>query len=330
MSRFGRWLLALFRRRGGRRDRHRDDSADRIVPPGTPAPRAELAVAGLLLLTAVFAASFAVVYLFDRFPAQHQLLGITLGVALTLAGAALVLGGKTLIVSEELEEDYPEPAHPQEQEEIAEIIEESRGGITRKRLITRAGATAGGALGIAALLPTLSTGPWFGVDPLYETPWRRGRRLVDDRGKPFRADEIKQGTFYTAYPEGADHRNLGAPLVVVRVPPESLRLPPQRAGWAPHGILAYSKICTHAGCAISLYRSPTFSPTQPEPALVCPCHYSTFDPASGGDVIFGPAGRTLPQLPLTVDREGEVWADGKLSGPVGPSWWGVRMRDGES
>lgn len=330
MRRFGRWLHGLFVPSPRRRDRRPDDPADRIVPPGTPAPRAELAVAGLLLLTALFAAGFAVVYLFDRFPTQHQLLGITLGVALTLAGAALVLGGKTLIVSEELEEDYPDPEHPRDQEEVAEIIEESRGGITRKRLITGAGATAGGALGVAALLPTLSTGPWFDVDPLYETPWRRGRRLVDRRGRPLRAEEIKQGTFYTAYPEGADRRNIGAPLVVVRVPPETLRLPPQRAGWAPQGIVAYSKICTHAGCAISLYRSPTFSPTQPEPGLVCPCHYSTFDPASGGDAVFGPAPRPLPQLPLDIDRTGELRAGGNLSGPVGPSWWGVRMRDGDS
>ncbi|HEY7632232.1 MAG TPA: Rieske (2Fe-2S) protein, partial [Thermoleophilaceae bacterium] len=96
--------------------------------------------------------------------------------------------------------------------------------------------------------------------------------------------------------------------------------------WAPQGILAYSKICTHAGCALGLYRKPTFPPVEPGSALVCPCHYSTFDVTDGGTVLFGPAGRPLPQLPLMVDREGNLRAAGNFSGPVGPSWWGVRKR----
>jgi ubiquinol-cytochrome c reductase iron-sulfur subunit len=88
--------------------------------------------------------------------------------------------------------------------------------------------------------------------------------------------------------------------------------------------VAYSKICTHAGCAISLYRAPLFQPDEPKPALVCPCHYSTFDPARAGHVEFGPAGRPLPQLPLIVDSAGHLRAGGNYSGKVGPSWSGVR------
>jgi ubiquinol-cytochrome c reductase iron-sulfur subunit len=114
--------------------------------------------------------------------------------------------------------------------------------------------------------------------------------------------------------------------VVVRLPTAQLRLPDDRRGWAPKGIVAYSKICTHAGCAIALYRKPTFPPVEPRPALVCPCHYSTFDPARAGKVLFGPAGRALPQLPLFVDPAGDLRAAGNFSGPVGPSWWGVRNR----
>jgi ubiquinol-cytochrome c reductase iron-sulfur subunit len=106
--------------------------------------------------------------------------------------------------------------------------------------------------------------------------------------------------------------------------PSALRLPAERAGWAPGGVLAYSKICTHAGCAIALYRTPLFPPTSSKPAMVCPCHYSTFDPASGGTVIFGPAGRPLPQLPLYVAGDGVLRAAGNFSGPVGPSWRDVR------
>jgi ubiquinol-cytochrome c reductase iron-sulfur subunit len=162
------------------------------------------------------------------------------------------------------------------------------------------------------------------VARFYRTPWRRGKRLVDDRGRPYRADEIREKAFYTAFPEGADREELGSPLVVVRLGEEELDLPPDNAGYDADGIVAFSKICTHAGCAIALYRTPTFAPTQPAPALVCPCHYSTFDPARGAAVTFGPAGRPLPQLPLMVDAAGALRAAGNYSGAVGPGWSGVR------
>ena len=85
-----------------------------------------------------------------------------------------------------------------------------------------------------------------------------------------------------------------------------------------------------AGCAINLYRSPLFPAAEPKPAFVCPCHYSTFDPTTGGTVIFGPAGRNLPQLPLLVDSGGHLRAGGVFSGAVGPSWWGVRLHGARS
>jgi ubiquinol-cytochrome c reductase iron-sulfur subunit len=241
-----------------------------------------------------------------------------------LIAAALILAAKRFVPYEELEEDYPETEHPDDQEQIARLASVSAAPITRKRLLGAAGGAAGGALVLAAVAPALSLGPWLDTDPLYRTPWRRGRRLVDDAGVPLRADAIATETFYTAYPEGADRDELGSPVVVVRIDPGSLRLPPDRRAWAPLGILAYSKICTHAGCAVSLYRKPTFPSTQPRPALVCPCHYSTFDPAAAGKVLFGPAGRPLPQLPLTIDASGVLRAAGNYSGPVGPSWEGVR------
>jgi ubiquinol-cytochrome c reductase iron-sulfur subunit len=89
--------------------------------------------------------------------------------------------------------------------------------------------------------------------------------------------------------------------------------------------MAFSKICTHAGCAISLYRYPTYGPTSTEqPAFTCPCHYSTFAPGDGGKVIFGPAGRPLPQLPVMIDAEGNLRADGEFDEDIGPAWWGTR------
>jgi predicted choloylglycine hydrolase/nitrite reductase/ring-hydroxylating ferredoxin subunit len=108
----------------------------------------------------------------------------------------------------------------------------------------------------------------------------------------------------------------------VRLPANFLHLPAARRDWAPSGILAYSKICPHAGCAISLYRYPTYAPTSQQPAFTCPCHYSTFLPGEGGRVIFGPAGRSLPQLPLLID------SDGKPARQMWPAYRAWYLRDG--
>jgi ubiquinol-cytochrome c reductase iron-sulfur subunit len=317
-----RALLAVLVIAGWRR--RRKTERERIVPKAPPERGAETTVIVLLLLAALSALAFVGLYAAGSFAGQTQLLGLALGVAFALIAAALIIVGKRLVVTEEIEEDYPEPGHPQEREAIVQIVEESGDRLTRKGLLRLAGGAAGGALGLALVTPAVSLGPLFDVSSLYATPWRRGRRLVDEEGRPFRADDISDSTFYTAYPEGGSRDNLAAPLVLVRVDPAALRLPANRAQWAPQGIVAYSKICTHAGCAIALYRKPTFAPTQPRRALVCPCHYSTFDPAAGGKVLFGPAGRPLPQLPLLVDHRGELRAAGNFSGAVGPSWWGVR------
>ena len=100
-----------------------------------------------------------------------------------------------------------------------------------------------------------------------------------------------------------------AGLVMVKLTPQYLHLPAERRDWAPQGIVAYSKICPHAGCAISLYRYPTFQSTSVGPAFTCPCHYSTFAPGEGGRLLFGPAGRALPQLPLMLDAQGYLRAN---------------------
>jgi quinol---cytochrome c reductase iron-sulfur subunit len=327
MRRLGRlllaaWLVALGRARRAQRGA---DEPERIVAPTSPDRRAENAVLALLALATLAALAFVAIYAIDDGSRDRtQLYGLTLGVALALIAAALILFGRRLVPAEELEEDYPEPDHPGAQQDVSQIVRESGSGLTRKRLLLGAGGGAAGALGLAALTPVLTLGPWLNTDSLYDSPWQPGRRLVDEHGTPLLARRIERNTFYTAFPEDARQDDIAAPLVLVRLDPGDLRLPAERAQWAPQGIVAYSKICTHAACAIALYRTPLFEPTAPGPALVCPCHYSTFDPADGGSVLFGPAGRPLPQLPLRIDARGELRAAGNFSGPVGPSWQGVR------
>jgi quinol---cytochrome c reductase iron-sulfur subunit len=317
-----RWIVALLTLLFGRFSRGHEDAEQE---PGPPERRAETLVVVLLVIAALWAIGFIVVYAEFR-PRQlpNELLGVSLGMALAFIAAAIAVIGKRLVPNEELEEEYPPDAHPDDQEQILEIVHESGSKITRKRLLVGAGAAAGGALGLAALTPALSLGPLLDTGPLDHAPWRRGTRLVDEEGHAIKAADVEHETFYTAFPEGADPENIGSPVVLLRLDPSKLRLPAGRAGWAPDGLVAYSKICTHAGCAINLYRKPTFPVLEPHDALVCPCHYSTFDPFTGGNVIYGPAGRPLPQLPLEIDSAGILRAAGNFSQRVGPGWWNVR------
>ena len=331
--RLWRSFVALFTLLIGRRlTRHRqagDVDEERIVAEGPPERRAETLVLVLLGIAIVLALGFVVTYAaFSPARLPNELLGISLGGSFLFIALALTVVAKRLVVTEELEDDYPEE-HPRQQQQVAEIVRESGSRITRKRLLISAGVATGGALGLAAVTPALSLGPFWDTDPLDKTPWRPGVRLVDEAGKPLAASDVEQGTFYTAFPEGADPELIGSSLVVIRVDPAALKLPSDRAHWAPDGILAFSKICTHAGCAVALYRKPTFTPVEPNEALVCPCHYSTFDPFTGGTVTYGPAGRPLPQLPLFVDRVGNLRAAGNFSARVGPSWLNVRERPSE-
>jgi ubiquinol-cytochrome c reductase iron-sulfur subunit len=296
---------------------------ERVVPLAPQNAGSELTAALLLLAGAGCAIAFVVVYVLDRLPAHTQLLGLSLGLACLFIAAALIVTAHRLIVTEELEEDYPAAEHPEEQELVVQVVQES---FTRRRLLKVSLLVAGGALGAAILTPIASLGPAIDVVRFYTTPWRRGARLVDEHGRPYRATDIEEDNFYTAFAEGSDKESLASSLVLVRLPKSSFHLPFELAHYPADGIVAYSKICTHAGCAISLYRAPLFQADEPTPALVCPCHYSTFNPADGGSVEFGPAGRKLPMLPLLIAPNGELRAAGNFDGPVGPSWWGVRDR----
>ena len=327
MRRLWRWFLVAFvwkAARDPKPDPERESGA-RIVPDGPPSPRAELVVVALLVLATLCAGAFMAVYALDRIPDQTQYLGLAMGGAFAFLAAALIVAAHHLVVTEELEEEYGEP-QPEEAARVAQVVTESGSRLRRRRLLAAAAGTATAALGLAALVPAVSLGPIFDLGPFTRTPWRRGRRLVDQTGRPIAAAAVHTAELFTAYPEHADREELASPIVLVRLERDQLHLPPGRSGWAADGIVAYSKICTHAGCAIGLYRTPLFPPVDKPPGLVCPCHYSTFDPETGGTVVYGPAGRPLPQLPLMIDRRGHLRAAGNFSGPIGPSWWGVRNR----
>ncbi|MGN6201165.1 MAG: ubiquinol-cytochrome c reductase iron-sulfur subunit [Solirubrobacterales bacterium] len=296
---------------------------EEVPPPEvdeTSDPRAELYVALLLIAAAVAFVGFVVFYVVSE---DTQLLGLSLGLGLVLAGVAAALAGKRVVIQEKAVDEYKDFGDREERREVANHLVEGKVRVTRRKLLFSSLAAVGAALGAAAVVPVASLGPRVG-EKVYETPWSAGKKVVDERGEPITLDTLSPGEFVTGFPQGESKEEIGSALMIVRLETDELELPADRADSAPAGYVAYSKICTHAGCAVSLFRYPTFDETQPGPALVCPCHYSTFNPADGGKVLFGPAGRPLPQLPLRAGADGGLEAAGGFYEPIGPSYGGIR------
>jgi ubiquinol-cytochrome c reductase iron-sulfur subunit len=289
--------------------------------PPARSPRGELIVVGALLAAGAFSVAFVLLYAFD---ANTQLLAVSLGLAVAALAVAGVVAGKWVVDQRKGVEARPRLVDEALEREVAGALGEGADGVSRRRLIAGAAAAAGTGITAAAVAPLASLGPGDVSARLKATAWRAGVMLVDEQGNPIGVDQLEVGSWLTAFPRGADPRQLGASIVVVQVAEEYLDLPPERRDWAPRGIMAFSKICTHAGCAVALFRYPTYEPTSQRPALVCPCHYSTFEVGRAAKVVFGPAGRPLPQLPLRIEPDGTLVAAGNLSGAIGPAWWGVR------
>lgn len=182
--------------------------------------------------------------------------------------------------------------------------------ITRRRLLTGALVTSVTSLVAAALFPIRSLGPNPGT-ALLGTPWRAGTRAIGDDGRLIRAAEVPQNGLVTIFPEGQPDSAQGQ-VVLVRVPTRLIR--DRSAEGEAGGLLAFSKICTHAGCPVGLYQASTHQ-------LLCPCHQSAFDVLRNAKPVLGPAARALPRLPISVDAEGYVVATAGFSEPVGPAWW---------
>jgi ubiquinol-cytochrome c reductase iron-sulfur subunit len=159
------------------------------------------------------------------------------------------------------------------------------------------------------------------VELFKQTLWDKNTRLVrDPSGTPIKASDVTIGSVFHVVPEGldeADHpleEKAKAAVLLMRLNPADLNELDERKDWSYQGIVAYSKICTHVGCPVALYEQHTHH-------LLCPCHQSTFDVTNHCEVIFGPAKRPLPQLPITVDAEGYLIAQSDFTEPVGPSFW---------
>ena len=327
------------------------------LPPHQPRPtdvdeaaerRAERQVAGMFLLSVVFAVLFCVCYftfsigkkgtdVFLGMGASTVFLGLTLGICLLLIGIGAIQWARKLMGDEEISE-LRHPAASSEEDRETALAALSQGteesGIARRPLIRNSLLLAMGALGLPAIVALRDLGPLPG-DKLARTIWERATpskkmRVVQDvDGAPIKPSDMEIGQLVNAEPDIFFETHDGHPVVhgvelqaekakaaviLVRIDPSDITPSKGRENWGVEGILCYSKICTHVGCPISLWEQQTHH-------LLCPCHQSTFDLADNGKVVFGPAARALPQLPLVLDDEGYLAAEGDFTEPVGPSYW---------
>jgi ubiquinol-cytochrome c reductase iron-sulfur subunit len=271
--------------------------------------------ASLVVAIAFGAATLAALGLFVVYIAggQPQVEGALLFVALAGIGAGLMVWATRLMTGiGQITQSRRHAQPPEEKEAAAEAMAGGVEEMSRRRLLFRLLLGAAGALGLAAIFPIRSLGRAPGAS-LFRTEWRPGLRLVDVDGNLVTRDTLEVDSFTTVFPEDAVGSG-DSQAVLIRVQSGSLQLPADRLAGAPDGYVAYSKICTHAGCAVGLYLARVHQ-------LRCPCHQSTFDVLNGAQPVYGPAARALPQLPIEIDADGTMRALGDFTAPVGPSFW---------
>jgi ubiquinol-cytochrome c reductase iron-sulfur subunit len=288
------------RRDDDRRARRDDDDDEtfRVLSQRVPAdmPGNDAVIVASSVITVIAVGLFVVGLALDWF-IEFQMAALAVAVLAFLAGFRRYFAASY----PQVEAAERRPEIPVEVEPIREIMP-----MPRRRLLTRALVGAAGALGLAALVPVASLGPRY---RLPETGWAEGIRLVTDQDEPIRPGDMPPGSVAVVWPEGSRRIEQASVLLLrLSAPAET----PTQLDWVVEGdIVAYSKVCTHAGCPVGIYR-------ESDNALYCPCHQAQFDVARGAVPTFGPASRPLPQLPLAVGEDGYLIAVGDFEQPVGP------------
>lgn len=300
--------------------------------------RAERQISGMFTVASLLLVGFCVGYImidkdqtFLGWSAMNFTLGATLGGAMLLMGVGIIQWAKKLMGDHEM----VELRHPASSsaEERADTLKELNDGINesgfgRRPMIRRSLFLSMGALALPTVILLRDMGPLpYGHK---NTVWKKGMRVVNDvAGTPIKPSDLQVGQLVNAEPaimyetdkdghpvlHGTEllQEKSKAAVIVVRMRPEDISPAKGRENWGIDGILCYSKICTHVGCPISLWEQQTHH-------LLCPCHQSTFDLADNGKVVFGPAHRPLPQLPLALDSEGYLIAVSDFPEIVAPSY----------
>ena len=255
--------------------------------------------------------------------AKQLFLGLGLAFAMFFIGAGAIHWAKTLMPDEEVIAMRHEMRS--EDEDRSELVKTAKQGaaaaaLGRRSLIKRSLGLSLGLVGLSPLLLLRDLGPLPGKK-LETTSWKTGTRLVTDPGdRPIKPSDLEVGGVAQVMPALAPGKKRSLEdiakdaVLLIRIRPSEFQLDPERLSWTHEGIIAFSKICSHMGCAVALYEQTTKH-------LLCPCHQSTFDVTRAAKVIFGPSARPLPQLAITVDSEGYLIAKQPFSEAVGPSFW---------
>jgi ubiquinol-cytochrome c reductase iron-sulfur subunit len=321
-------------------------TSDRVENPGFPPYRPRVSdidpvkerqnerrVAWMFWLS-IAGSLFAVVAYFlfpihEGDPGSVRLNNLFLGLGISLGlfgiGFGAVHWSKSLMEGHDLtEQRHPTRGSEATRERAGEIftLGNKESGFTRRKLIRNSliGALVVTPLPAVVLFRDLAPA----ADPvalLKHTMWDAGVRLSrDPDGAPIKASDVTYGSAFHVIPEGLDEsehpleEKAKAAVLLMRLKPSDLTISAGKEDWHYQGIVAYSKICTHVGCPVALYEQQTHH-------LLCPCHQSQFDITREAAVIFGPAKRPLPQLPITIDSEGYLIARSDFTEPVGPSFW---------
>lgn len=258
---------------------------------------------------------------------NNMWIGIGMTLALLGVGFGAVHWGKSLMTSEEsIDIRHPIGGSEATKQGAVEVFREAdeESGFSRRSVIRNSLIISLLALPLPAVVLFRGFAPQdeIPVELLSHTMWKKGTRLaLDPSGTPIRAADVTIGSAFHVIPEGLvdlEHGKLEekakAAVLLMRLQPGELNEVEDRVTWSYDGIVAYSKICTHVGCPVALYEQHTHH-------LLCPCHQSQFDVANHCEVVFGPAKRPLPQLPIAVDDEGYLIAQSDFHEPVGPSFW---------
>lgn len=287
-------------------DRVPDDRApdDGLMVLARTSPEPSTANDTLVMGTAIAAAVFGVAF------AVTLVMGLPIawyGAFLTLGLLSLGLSVRRYFFDRFPEIEAAELRHPPEEEDQRPVS--AIAPMARRPLLTRTLLGSAGVFGASLLALVPSLGPRVG-DTFRSTPWADGVQLRTTDDEPIRPDEVAVGGVVTAWPAG-DIGFERAAVLLMRL--SSDPRPPTNTGWVVgDSLVAYSKICTHAGCPVALFR-------ERDNSLYCPCHQSTFDASRGCTPTFGPATRALPQLPLGVDGDGYLIATGDFEELVGPA-----------
>jgi ubiquinol-cytochrome c reductase iron-sulfur subunit len=284
------------------------------------------------------------------------LYGLTFGLSIFAIGVGAVLYQKKFIPEEITIQERHDGRSPEIQRKtiaanLSDALDTST--IKRRKLVGLSLGIGLGAFGLGTLVAFIGgliKNPWSPVVQTAEgkkavlwtsgwTPRFEGETIFLSRATgngtyvKMRPEDIDAGGMETVFPwresdgDGTtteSHHLLAEitmgvrnPVMLIRIRPQDLPKVVKRKGQESFNfgdLFAYTKVCSHLGCPSSLYEQQSYR-------ILCPCHQSQFDALHFARPIFGPAARALAQLPITINQDGYLVANGDFIEAVGPAFW---------